>query len=163
MKLYEINAAIEQWEPEVDEEGVVTNYDQLESLEMEKSDKLEGIALHIKNLKSDIAAIREEEKNLAARRKVMENRVASMTDFLDYALAGSKFDTPRVAISYRKSIKTIIDDAWLLARWLKRNGAADAVEQPEPKIDKNMVKTLLKEGIKVPHAKLEESTSMHIK
>ena len=70
MTLYEINAALEAFESEVDEDtGEILNYDKLAELNMAKDEKRENIALYIKNLTAEAKAIREEEKALAERRR----------------------------------------------------------------------------------------------
>lgn len=74
--LYEIDAAIMDC---VDaESGEIIDEEQLNSLLMERSAKLEGVALWIKNLDSDAAAIRAEREALEKRQKAVENKAASL-------------------------------------------------------------------------------------
>ena len=66
--LYEIESAIMDC---VDAEtGEIIDEVQLTALLMERSAKLEGVALWIKNLDSDVAAIRAEREALEKRQKV---------------------------------------------------------------------------------------------
>ena len=71
MKLFEINAALEellnQQDPETGE--LTCDLDQLDALMMERDEKLEGLALYCKNADAEAKAIREEEKTLAERRR----------------------------------------------------------------------------------------------
>ena len=97
--LYEIESAIMDC---VDAEtGEIINEEQLTALLMERNAKLEGVALWIKNLDSDVAAIRAEREALEKRQKVAENKAASLRRWLAEALNGQKFSTARVAVSYR--------------------------------------------------------------
>lgn len=74
--LYEIESAIMDC---VDAEtGEIINEEQLNALLMERNAKLEGVALWIKNLESDAAAIRAEREALEKRQKVAENKAASL-------------------------------------------------------------------------------------
>ena len=105
MKLFEINAALEellnQQDPETGE--LTCDLDQLDALMMERDEKLEGLALYVKNADAEAKAIREEEKTLAERRRSLENKAERAKGFLAEQLAGEKFSTPKVAVSYRKS------------------------------------------------------------
>ena len=66
MKLYEINSEIENL---VDTEtGEIADIAFFEQLSMERTAKIEGIALYIKNLDSDVTALKAEETALAERR-----------------------------------------------------------------------------------------------
>ena len=73
--LYELTAQIENFELEVDEEtGEITNLDELDALQMERDEKIENIALWVKNLTADAAAIKAEAQNLTKRQKAAENK-----------------------------------------------------------------------------------------
>ena len=101
MTLYEIDAALTALvDPDT---GEIADIAAMEQLQMDRQTKIENIALWRKNLASEARAIREEEKALAERRKSAEAKIDRLDAYLDYALAGEKFSTPRVAISYRKN------------------------------------------------------------
>ena len=102
MKLYEINSELEKL---IDAEtGEIADIAFFEDLCMERTAKIEGIELYIKNLDSDAAALKAEETALAKRRKVAENTAARLKEFLTSMLTESeKFETPRVKLSWRKS------------------------------------------------------------
>lgn len=53
------------------------------------ADKLEGYARFIKNLETDIAGYKAEEKRLSKRRKTMENTIDRMKDAMKEALKAS--------------------------------------------------------------------------
>lgn len=80
MTLYEIDSAVMAC---VDEEkGEILNEEKLNTLLMERSKKLEGVALWIKNLESDAAAIKTERDALDKRMKSAENRAKSLREWL---------------------------------------------------------------------------------
>ena len=102
MKLYEIDEAIMNlFDPDT---GECVDYDALESLQMERDRKIEGIALWIKDLEADAVKIRNEEKALAERRRSMESKADNLTKFLAGVVGeGNRFSTSKCAISWRKS------------------------------------------------------------
>lgn len=151
MKLYEIEQAIEGC---VDlETGEIIDAEKLEELNIECDRKIENIALWIKNLTAEADAIKTEKMSLAKRQSVCENKADSLKAFLSGYLAGERFKTAKVAISYRKSeaveITGDVPDAFLIPQ--------------EPKIDKAEIKTALKAGKLVEGAKLIERQNIQIK
>lgn len=116
MKLYEIDTAIAAWEPEIDENGEVLNISDLENLEMERSVKLENIALYYKNLTSDANEIKTEEKNLKERREAIERKAERLKDYLAYALNGEAMETPKCKVSWRKSTSVNVINEELIPR-----------------------------------------------
>lgn len=122
MKLYEIDQAIQEiLDGAVVDEAtgeVSMDLEALEALELQRQDKLEGVALAVKNISAEADAIRAEEKKLAARRKTLENKRDGLKDYLAYALNGEKLKTPRVAVSYRAGVESAkIDDIWTVVDW----------------------------------------------
>ena len=78
--LYEIDSAISGC---VDAEtGEIINEEMLSALLMERNAKLENVALWVKNLDSDAAAIRAERDALDRRMKIAENKAASLRNWL---------------------------------------------------------------------------------
>ena len=92
---------------EFDEQGF---NDELECLEMAKNEKIENIGLFIKNLTTDVADLKAEEKALAERRKTKENKIDFLKSILSGALCGEKFETAKIALSFRKSEQVQISD-----------------------------------------------------
>lgn len=115
MKLYEIDNAIQALidggvDPETGE--VVLDLEALEALQMERTSKLEGVALGVKNLNAEADAIRAEEKKLAERRKSIEGRRDRLKDFLLRALDGEKLETARVRVRVQQNPpSTVVMDA----------------------------------------------------
>lgn len=160
MTLYDIDSAIENWEPKINEEtGEVLNFSDLDDLNMARDAKIENIALYIKNLASFAEDIREEEKTLADRRKVIENKISRLKAYLLASLAGDKFVTSKVSISYRnsKSIRTEPE----FIEWAKLN-APECIKYSISE-DKTAIKNLLKEKENIPYVKVEENNNIQIR
>ena len=163
MKIYEIDAAIEQLIAEsVDEEtGEITvDPEKLEALQMERDTAVENLALYFKNLLTEAEAIKAEEENLKKRRQATLKAAERAESYLDYVLKGEKFKTARVAVSYRKSQKLELSDGFV--SWAQVN-APDYLKYKEPEADKRSITAALKGGMEIPGAVLVENQTMQIK
>ena len=141
MTLWEINNAIMAC---VDAEtGEIIDFDQLDQLTMAREEKLENIALYIKALEAEAAAIREEEKSLAARRKVKENKAIRLREYLADALGGQPFETARAALSFRSSQALKVTDGVALLDFLEAN-YDDCITYKAPGVRLDAVKLLIK-------------------
>lgn len=151
--LYEINEEILNC---VDmETGEIIDAEKLSQLQMAFDDKVEGIALWIKDLLSDAVAIKAEKDKLADRQRVCENKAKSLKEYLSGFLGGQKFSTPRVAISYRRSESVEVQDAAKLPE--------EYLKFSEPTVDKAKVKKALKEGVELTGVALIENQNIQIK
>lgn len=160
MTLWEINNAIMAC---VDAEtGEIVDFDQLDKLTMAREEKLENIALYIKALEAEAAAIREEEKSLAARRKVKENKVERLREYLSRALDGQPFETARVALSFRSSQAVKITDTVALLDFLD-GGYDDCLSYKAPTVRLDAVKMLIKRGVDVPGAEIETRNNLQMR
>jgi len=160
MRLYEINAALEellnQQDPETGE--LTCDLEQLDALMMERDEKLEGLALYVKNADAEAKAIRDEEKALAERRRSLENKAERAKGFLAEQLAGERFSTPKVAVSYRKSEQVEISESF----WgVDTNECYVRYKDPEP--DKTAIKAALKAGKEVFGAEIVSKTNLVLK
>jgi len=156
MKFYEIDAQIEAaLEQLVDEDGVINEEAEaaLDALEAANEQKTESILLAIKGLRAEAEAIRNEEKALADRRHGLEKKAESLTEFIKGRLAGEKFKTPRVSVSYRKTTSCEITDEWAIPEDYVKTTVS---------FDKVALTKALKSG-EVPGARLVEGQSMIIK
>ena len=152
MNLYEINDAIMDC---VDTEtGEIIDAEKLGNLQMAYEEKVENIALWIKNLLADAAAIKTEKDALAEREKACRNKAESLKNYLSSALDGSKFSTPRVAISWRKSETVEIDDVTVIPSeyWKVKTD-----------LDKMGIKKALKAGAQVSGARIVTNNNIQIK
>ena len=135
----------------------------LAELQMAEADKLENIALYIKNLTSEGDAIKAEEKVLADRRRAKEKRTESLKRFLsDYLMNTDKrkFETARVSLSFRKSEVVDVDYNEFMPWALKHE---TFLRYNEPSVDKTELKKALKDGAAVPGAMITTRQNLQIK
>lgn len=161
MTLYEINNAILECCDE--ETGEILDCERLEQLQLEKEQKIEGVALYIKNLEAEAAALKAEETALADRRKVKEAKAKRLKEYLTGALAGDKFETARVRLSFRTSTGVEISDELALLTWLEKNHKDQCIKYKLPEISKSEVGKLLKAGEEMPGAALVERSNLQMK
>jgi hypothetical protein len=128
------------------ETGEVIDTEMLDALRMERTAKLESIALWIKNLESDVEAYKAEMESFAARRKAAERKIESLKDYLSNALGGEKFSTTKCAVSFRRSEKVEILNEDHFRSWAVKNHRPDLLTIAEPKISLTAVKNALKDG-----------------
>lgn len=137
------------------ETGEIIDVERLGQLQLAREDKVEGIALWIKNLLSDVDAIKSEEEKLAQRRKANENKAKNLKEYLSKFLNGQKFNTPKVSISYRKSESVEVTDLSKLDD--------DYLKFAEPTVDKTKVKKALKAGTVLQGVSLVENQNIQIR
>lgn len=161
MTLYEIDSRLEAL---VDSEtGEIANFEAFEALDMERTRKLENMACWIKNMKSDVDGISAEVKALQERKRVIENRIKRITAYLQEALAGQKFETPKCSVTYRKSTAVEIGDPAFAATYLEEHGYADCLSYALPTINKTALKALLTDDVLVPGCAVVQRQNMQIK
>lgn len=155
MNLYEINHEIEKC---VDmETGEIVDVEKLRNLLLEKEVKVENIALWIKNLRSDIAQLKEEEKRLREKRTARENKVNSLISYLNETLEGEKFKTPMVSIYYTHTEAVDISDSVSLEK------LAPKYQRITYEANKTAIKKDLKAGIKIKGISLKQNTSLVVR
>lgn len=153
MKFYEIEAQLKNCFDE--ETGEIINPELFEELGLAWDTKVEGIAIAIKQLRAEAKAIKEEKQSLEARQKQKENKADNLQNFLQGILNGQKFETPKVAITWRKSEKLIIDDGSRIPE--------EYLRHKEPEVDKTELKKAIKAGAEIDGAHLEESQNMQLR
>lgn len=152
MTLYEIDQALLAC---IDPETGEIDEAQWEALSIDRDVKIENTALLIKDLLAQAELIREEEKALADRRRRKENTAERLKRNLANSLYGQKFETSRVEINFRKSVKLDIGcDAIIPKEFLK-------YKAPEP--DVTRLKAYLKDGGCVYGVTLLENNNIQIK
>lgn len=173
MKLYEIDAALESYleydgiiidpttgeaiSPEDADNRMVLKLEEYEALQMEREAKIEAWGCHLKNCDAEIAALDKEIKALTARKKAREHHRDASKARLQFYLAGEKFSTARVSISYMTTKKVnFTGQAEDLPAEFQR--VKISVEPDLVAIGK-----ALKAGEEVEHATLTENTSMQVK
>lgn len=154
MTLYELDDRFQNFELEINEDGEVINADDLEKIEMERNEKLENVALYIKNARADRDALKAEKKRIDERLKTESNKVEWMERYLQNHLHGEKIKTPKVSVSYRKTKSVVCEHPEYLEHRFQRV-KVDA--------DKKAIADAIKSGEKVEGAHLEEKVSMVLK
>ena len=153
MTLYEIN---EQIAACIDAEtGEVIDLDRLTELHMEREQKLENVALWIKELNAEAAAIKAEKDKLTERQKTAENKAERLKIWLSEQLNGQKFSTARCAVTFRKSKSVNVTDIWKLPE--------DYLRYSDPTPDKKALKVALESGETIEGAEIVENVSTIIK
>lgn len=161
MNLYEINEKLANFHMEFDEEtGEWLNEADLDALQMEKDEKVENLCLWVKNLKAEANAIKDEEKNLSDRRKVLEKKADRLEKYIAFALGNKAFSTPRVAVSFRKSASVVIEDEYLVP---DRFMSISVVKKPVKANIKKYLEELEEKEETVPWASLDRHYTMAIK
>lgn len=157
MTLYEIEKSILEcvdWET-----GEIIDAEKLSQLQMAREEKIENVALWIKDLNAEINAYKAEKEAFAEREAKTKAKVESLKKWLTAALQGENFKTSRVAVSFRKSEAVEIDE-----------DDFDMVIQPAeylthkpPVPNKTAIKAAIKSGKDVAGATLVVKQNIQIK
>lgn len=155
--LYQIRAEIDGFTYECDPEtGELLNALEWDALNMAFEEKVENTACYIKNLKSDVEALRNEEKALAKRRQSAEKTIAYLEQLLADNMGGQKFSTAKCVVSFRPSESVeVVDLAHIPAEFLRVKTSY------EP--DKVAIKAKIKSGQEVSGCQLVSKLNTQIK
>jgi len=146
------------------ETGEILDTEKLDSLQMERERKLEGVALWVKDLSYEAQMIKEEADKLTARKKALDNKIDSIKAWLLYALNGEKLKTARCNVYQTHSQRVNIPDEPKLIGFLQTlNEPEKFLRFKEPELRKDEIKKALKDGKIIPGAELEETESVVIK
>jgi hypothetical protein len=151
--LYEIEQAILDC---VDcETGEIIDQERLDNLMMERSAKIESVALWVKNLESDAVAYKAEKEAFAKREKQATDKAKRLKEWLARVCEGEKFNTPRCAVSFRTSESVEIDEGATLPGEYTRIKTTT-----EP--DKAGIKAALKAGTEIAGCRLVSNVNTKI-
>lgn len=131
----------------------------LEALQIERGVKIENIALYIKNLLSEVIAIKEEEKALKARREAKERKAERLKEYLKSSLITfnePSFETAKVALTFRTSKSVIIEN-------LENLDKTYIKEKVEYSADKTAIKKAIESGLTINGAYIQENKNLNIK
>lgn len=137
------------------ETGEIIDPEMLNALSMEREAKLENVALWIKNLRAEAAAIKTEKDALAKREKAAAKKAEDLENWLVQALGGQAFNTAKCAVGFRKSSrvdvldKSIIPEAFMKAK-------------TEYSPDKNAIAAAIKAGQEVSGCVLTDYLNISI-
>ena len=151
-ELYKINAAIQSC---IDPETGEVNESLFDSLIIAREEKIEQLALMIKNIRANVESLKAEKAGFQERIDKEENALEKCETLLKKELDGELFETSRVVVKFRKSESVSVTEFTKIPiEYLK--------PQP-PKADKNAIKAALKAGQTVDGCELIRSLSMTIK
>ena len=152
MNLYEINKAMLEC---INLETGEIDFELFENLQLAKDEKIENVALWIKNISSDVEGMENERKAFEERIKAAKNKVSSLKTYLEMALNGEKFQTAKCSITFRKSKSVTVLDVSKLDK--------DYLKYADPIADKTAIKKAIESGVTVPGASLVENLNVQIK
>lgn len=159
MKLYEIKNEIESisnWlDPETGE-FMDGGLEYLDSIEIERKEKILSIAKKIDVMKAEEEAIKNKVKILSQRARAVSNAADRLKTYIANAMReGEKLKDEEIQISWRKSesVDVFGDPANLPAEFLKF----------KIDVDKTSLKKALKDGLACNDAKLIEKNNLIIK
>jgi hypothetical protein len=133
--------------------------DTLSAISESLEDKVESTAKFIRCLDGDIEAIKAEEKRLADKRKVLENKVSSIKEYLQNEMEFSGIDkvkrpTLTVSIQLNPPSVEVLDESVIPSIFM--------IPQPE-KIDKKAILKALKDGEEIPGCEITQSRGLRIR
>ena len=155
MTLYEISEEITNC---IDPETGEVDAEKLEALEMLRDEKIENIALWIKDLEAEIEALKCESKNMLIRAKERETKINNLGNYLNYILGGKKYMSVNCDISFRKSESVEIIDEKAIPQEFFRTRVITTVSP-----DKIAIKNALNQGKKVVGAKLKNKINCSVR
>lgn len=146
------------------ETGEILDTEKLNALQMEREAKLEGVALWIKDMKAEAAAVKEEADKLNARKKALDNKIEGLKTWLLMALDGEKLKTPRCNVYQTHNQRVAVADEAKLISFLQTLEEPDKfLRFKDPELKRDEIKKALKDGTIIPGAELEETESVVIK
>lgn len=157
MNLYEIEQEIMSC---VDmESGEVIDFEKLDALTMERDQKIENIALWVKNLEADAKAYKEEKDNFAQKQKSAENKAKSLKEYLSRFLDGTAYKSTKVNVSFRTS-KAV--DVFDISALMTMDDCDNYLKYNEPEPDKTAIKNAIASGVNVPGCQIVENQNIQI-
>lgn len=161
MNLYQIDREILALQnPET---GEIEDLEKLEALIMDKDHKMESVALYIKNLSADAAALSNEIKQFQKRLEACERQKERLSNYLAAHVGPVGFESPKCAVSVRTSKRVEVEDDAFVVQWLEMSGRSDGVLYGKPKPMKTYLHKLIDSGIEVPKTRIQEYKGVTVK
>ena len=139
------------------ESGEIIDLEAIAALEMERDKKIENLGCWYKNLLADAEALKAQKNAFAEREKAAKAKAESLRGFLGRYLNGKKFETAKVAMSFRKS-EAVEFDAKCIG-----DVPEEFLKFKDPELDKVAVKKAIKAGESVPGCELVARQNLQIK
>ena len=154
MKLYEIESAILDCIDDVT--GEIIDFDRLNQLAISRNTKIDNIISWYKQLAAEAVAIDHEVKTLKERQTQKINKSESLKNWLSDILNGSRFESSRNLVTWRRSDEvTILDESKIPGEY--------KAEKVEVSISKPDIKKAIKAGKTVDGAELVFKNNIQIK
>jgi outer membrane murein-binding lipoprotein Lpp len=136
--------------------------DTLESIAYPVEQKAVQVAAFVRNLEAAAEQIKQAEKQMADRRKAMENRAANVRQYLMdnmRACGFTKIEHPMFKVAIRQNPESVVieDERQIPADYLRQP------ETPPPVPDKTLLKKAMQDGYEIPGAKLTRTLRLEIK
>ena len=128
----------------------------LEISQEQREQKIESVALWIKNLRSDAEAFKAEKEAFAEREKQAKNKAERLAAWLTGILDGEKFTTAKCSISFRKSESVEIVNPEIIPKEFQK-------VKVDVSPDKVAIKDALKHSTNVPGCALVLKKNIQIK
>lgn len=154
MKLYEIDEAIRSC---IDmETGEIIDTERLHALELTREEKLEGVALWIKEDKADEKALEEAIKEMKSKLDSCQKRIESKKQWLAEALAGRKMKTAKISVYYQTRQSTVVDEKVV-------DSLPDEFVKVSRSANKTAIAEALENGAVIDGCRIVQNTSMIIR
>lgn len=124
--------------------------------------KIENYGYVIRNMESFVEAIKIEEERLSKRRRIQENRVEQIKNWLKLNMEAcgiQKIESPAFTIAIQKNPASVVIDSENLIP----EGFWHLPEPPPMVPNKKLIGDAIKSGLEVPGAHLAQSTRISIK
>ena len=135
--------------------------DTLEGLQFPVEEKSKNVAMFVKNIEATAKAIREAEGQMAERRKRLEQKIESITEYLKTNMEAcgiTKIDSPFLTLAIKRNpASVVVDNPDLIPAEFLRTPPVVSVP------DKKLIGDRLKSGDFVPGARLQTETRLEIK
>lgn len=167
-KLYEINEDIERI---LDQDGllelgegmvadtetgeVFSLVERLENLQIEKTQKIESVALYLDDVLTKTEQIDKKIAYLEGLKKSMKNQVERLHNYLLYATENKGIETENVSVKVRTSERLIIDNEGEIPSEFM---AVKVTESP----DKTAIKQAIKNGAEISFAHIQKCYNIKI-
>ena len=137
----------------------------LVAIQGQRNDKIENIALYIKNLRASAKSIKEEIAVFDARKKAKERKADTLERYLATSLSAfgeKKFETTRVELTLRKSKQIKIDgeNERPIEKLIPKEYVRETVKYSA---DKTALKKALEMGEIIDGVRIEEIQNLQIK
>ena len=139
------------------ESGEIIDLEAIAALEMERDKKIENLGCWYKNLLAEAEALKAQKNAFAEREKAAKAKAESLRGFLGRYLNVKKFETAKVAMSFRKS-EAVEFDAKCIG-----DVPEEFLKFKDPELDKVAVNKAIKAGETVPGCELVARQNLQIK